>query len=230
MNEGQEFGSRGPADLRILTGAVVWMCAIQFFVAQVVVQAAWTTPFSLATNYISDLGNTACANYPADSVTYVCSPWHAVMNISFFLQGVIIIAGALLIAPFLRRHRAKIWVLALLILTGAGMLGVGMFPENVDNNAHVFSAALQFVTGNLALVIIGITRIIRATAKWFSAASIALGSLGLAATVLFPTGNHLGIGIGGMERVAAYTFPIWLIGTGLCLVSQAGRSRVAWEK
>ena len=37
------------------TGAFAWILTVQFFVAQGVVQSAWTTPFSLAHNMISDL-------------------------------------------------------------------------------------------------------------------------------------------------------------------------------
>src|SRR6266542_5921607 len=82
----------------IRRGAIVWMLAIQFFIAQIIVQAVWTTPFSLTTNYISDLGNTACGPYPAGPrIMYVCSPWHAGMNASFIVQGLIILVGAALI-------------------------------------------------------------------------------------------------------------------------------------
>jgi len=217
MNDDSEIGSRGLPLFRILIGGLVWMCAIQFFVAQVVVQAAWTTPFSLATNYISDLGNTACANYPTGGQTYVCSPLHEWMNLSFFAQGVIIIIGTLLILPLIRRGAVTGIGVALLLLTGLGMFGVGLFTENDNNDWHVYSAALQFITGNLALVIVGISRVTTGVSKVYRVGSILLGVIGLAATVLFPNGYHLGLGVGGMERVAAYTFPIWLITSGLLI-------------
>ena len=91
-------------------GAVVWICAVQFFVMQAVVQSAWTSPFSLIHNFISDLGNTVCGPYPAGSGRFVCSPWHAAMNASFALQGVLIAAGVLLVLaafpPGFARSRA----------------------------------------------------------------------------------------------------------------------------
>ncbi len=65
------------------TAGIIWICAAQFFVAQVIVQSRWTTSFSWATNYISDLGNTKCGFYPAVTDSYVCSPWHTLMNLSF---------------------------------------------------------------------------------------------------------------------------------------------------
>ncbi|MEO7675105.1 MAG: DUF998 domain-containing protein [Pyrinomonadaceae bacterium] len=220
MKYSQHSDGMRPSRVRIVAGGLVWMCAIQFFVAQIIAQAAWTTPFSLATNYISDLGNTACADYPtAGGMAYVCSQLHFLMNLSFFLQGVIIIAGTLLILPLLRRGPAKIVTLILLIFTGIGMLGVGIFPENVNNDWHVYSAGLQFITGNLALIVIGVTKIIPRVGKAYLAGSVMLGVVGLAATGLFSTGYHFGLGVGGMERIAAYTFPAWLIWTGLLLVT-----------
>jgi hypothetical membrane protein len=216
---------------RIAIGGLAWACAVQFFAAQVIVQAAWTTPFSLATNFISDLGNTACANYPAGGTAYVCSPWHAAMNVSFALQGVIIIAGALLTAPLRRPGRAGISILVLLFLTGLGLIGVGAFPENVDNDAHVYSAGLQFVTGNLVLVTVGVTRAIRRIdGRLYSVFSVMLGLTGLAATVLFPIDIHLGLGVGGMERVAAYTVPVWLTWTGILILRRSARGMTQWQK
>jgi hypothetical protein len=67
MNTSDVPTSRNDAARTIRLGAIVWMLAIQFFIVQIIVQSAWATPFSLTTNYISDLGNTACGPYPADS-------------------------------------------------------------------------------------------------------------------------------------------------------------------
>src|SRR2546423_441519 len=104
----------------IRLGAIVWMLAILFFIAQLIVQSAWTTPFSLATTYISDLGNTACAPYPAGSSRYVCSPWHAWMNASFILLGVLILVGGALIYRAFPAGRMRTIGLVLLALAGPG--------------------------------------------------------------------------------------------------------------
>src|SRR5262245_10296100 len=98
MNNGNLSSSFGlDAKRAIWLGAIIWILAVQFFIAQAVVQAAWTTPFSLTQNFISDLGNTTCAPYPLDSNSYVCSPWHALMNASFILLGLIILVGGVLV-------------------------------------------------------------------------------------------------------------------------------------
>ncbi len=206
--------------LRIRAAGATWICAVQFFIAQAVVQFAWTTPFSLAEHFISDLGNTTCGMYRA---LYVCSPWHVWMNISFSLQGVIILTGTALVVPLFQREPSRWIVISLFVLTGLGMIGVGVFPEDVNNSGHVISAGIQFVTGNTALIVIGSTgKTVNLKRSWF-AASIILGVTGLAATILFVNGYGLGLGVGGMERIAAYTFPIWLIAAGLLILTQRER-------
>lgn len=215
MQINSSFTSRD--SLRTRAAGVVWICAVQFFIAQVVVQSAWTTPFSLAENFISDLGNTECGIYNA---LYVCSPWNVWMNISFTLQGVIILTGAILAWPVFQRERLRWFVFVLLVLTGLGMIGVGIFPENINNTGHVIAAGLQFVTGNIALIVVGLTgKTMDVKRGWFIA-SIALGVSGLAATLLFVNGYGMGLGVGGMERVAAYTFPVWLIAAGFILAAK----------
>jgi len=85
---------------RAVVGGLLWVLAIvQYFLAQLVVAAAWSTPYSLQDNYISDLGNTDCGMFalPHGQPTYVCSPSHGLMNLSFITLGVLAIAGAILL-------------------------------------------------------------------------------------------------------------------------------------
>jgi len=204
---------------RMTTAGIIWVCAAQFFVAQVIAQSRWTTPFSLATNFISDLGNTTCGLYPSGTGAYVCSPWHTLMNVSFVLQGIIILVGAVLARPAFRGRRWAAVVFVLLVVTGLGIAGVGLFPEDVNNGAHVISAGTQFITGNTAMIVFGVAAAKRLK-RWraFAVVSVALGITGLLATALFVQGYGLGMGVGGMERVAAYTLPVWLITSGVLMV------------
>jgi hypothetical membrane protein len=205
----------------VTAGGIIWICAAQFFVAQVIAQSQWTTPFSLATNYISDLGNTTCGLYPAVTGLYVCSPWHTLMNISFSLQGVIILLGAVLARPVMAARGLGALVFPLLVVTALGMLGVGLFPEDVNNRAHVASAGTQFITGNVAMIVFGITASSVKLGRAFAVISVAFGVTGLLATAIFSQGYGLGLGIGGLERVAAYTLPVWLITAGARIVRRA---------
>jgi hypothetical membrane protein len=199
-------------------GAIIWILSIQFFIIQIIVQSAWTTPFSLKTNYISDLGNTICGPYPVGSNMYVCSPWYSWMNASFILLGIIILVGAALIYRAFPVGRTRIVGMVLLVLAGPGEILVGLFPENVNITPHMIGAAAQFVSGNLGIVMLGIA--IAATRRQTSLAifSIIMGSVGLLATLFLISGNYLSVGIGGIERLAAYPLPLWLIVTGIALL------------
>ncbi|MEO7908105.1 MAG: DUF998 domain-containing protein [Roseiflexaceae bacterium] len=198
----------------IRRGAFVWILAIQFFIAQVIVQAAWTTPFSLTANYISDLGNTTCGPYPVGSNMYVCSPWHAWMNASFIVQGVIILVGIALLYHAFPAGRTRAIGLVLLALAGPGSILVGLFPENVSAIPHAIGAAAHFVSGNLGIAVLGVAIAADRRKLPLAVFSIISGSLGLLATALFISGTYLGTGIGGMERIAAYPLPLWLIVVG----------------
>lgn len=186
---------------------------------QAVVQSAWTTPYSLVTNYISDLGNTVCAPYPQRSASYVCSPWHAAMNVSFILVGLTTMGGAVFLRRALESSRAWWCGLGLIVIAGAGFVLVGMFPENVSLPSHKAGAALQFVCGNLGLVVLGAALLRFRRAPGLAALAVAAGAIGLLATVLFGTGHMLGLGTGGMERFAAYPLPAGCAVIGGWLVS-----------
>jgi hypothetical membrane protein len=192
-------------------GALAWVLAAQFFVAQVVVAYAWSRPFSLKTRFISDLGNTACGPYPNPSSVVVCSPWHAGMNASFIIVGITMAAGAILA----RRAFAAGWqrglAVALFVAAGVGVLLVGVYPENESSAIHSIGAGINFIGGNTALVLFGLAAV-SPRFKWFS---IAAGTVGLVSTVLFVVRHDLGLGLGGVERLAAYSTATWQIVAGV---------------
>jgi hypothetical protein len=70
--------------LTVILGGAAWIvAALQYAVVQIVVAAAWHhPPYSWLSNYISDLGNTACGPFkvPHGTPAYVCSPLHSAMN------------------------------------------------------------------------------------------------------------------------------------------------------
>jgi len=206
-------------------GAIVWISSVQFFVAQFVVQSAWTTPFSLTRNYISDLGNTACGPFPADSSIYVCSPWHAAMNTSFIVIGVTVVLGAALIRNTFRHARLWWWGLELVALGGFGFVLVGLFPENVNFPPHRLGATLNFVSGNLGQIVIGASLLGSRPWQRWCGYSITSGLVGLLATALFASRHYLGTGVGGMERLAAYPLPLWTIVMGIVMGRKSGPLR-----
>ncbi|NDL60544.1 DUF998 domain-containing protein [Phytoactinopolyspora mesophila] len=189
--------------------AVLWLVGtVQFFVAQLVVEASWDTRYSWADNNISDLAETACRHAPEDG-RWICSPLHPLMNASFMLTGVLLALGALLFMRALNGNLMSRVALSALIVTGAAWVMVGVYPADVNENLHVLGAIVIFVVGNIALVLYGwgahsMPTIVRVS-------SIALGVIGFAAAFLHLGGAYLGLGMGGMERVTAFTVPIWML-------------------
>lgn len=147
------------------------------------------------------------------------------MNASFILLGLMILSGVALGRSAFPPGWFSGAGLVLLSLAGAGIILVGLFPENENIALHRVGAAGHFVLGNLALAVLGIALAMgnelgagltqasgRTGLAIFSTVS---GVVGLVATALFITDHYLGLGIGGMERVAAYPLPLWLIVAGI---------------
>ena len=203
----------------VRTGAIAWVVAVQFFITQIVVATAWPRHFSLKTDYISDLGNTVCGAYPTGSTHLVCSPWHLAMNLSFMVLGITMIVGAWLTRDAFPSGWVRTLAAVLFTLAGIGVFIVGMYPENTNNARHVLGAGVNFVSGNIALIVFGLALAQRATHRsLMTVFSLFCGAAGLFATLLFVSGHFLGIGLGGMERVAAYPMTVWQIVIGVAFL------------
>lgn len=203
-------------------GAAILILTLQFFVVQGVVQSAWTTPFSLAHNMISDLARETCGPlYRAPGIEVACSPWHALMNASIALNGVLIPLGLLLTwrrwppSPLLRA------ALVMIALTAPGHFMVGFWPSDTGPTMHLLGAASILLLGNPGMVLAGMAtwRAKRARA----ATSLALGLAGIAGTLLFVNDVGAGIGLGGMERVAFYPLTLWCGFQGIAMALDRAR-------
>jgi hypothetical membrane protein len=184
-------------------GAIFWMCCLQFFLAEQVVRSGWTLPYSFARNYVSDLGATGCS-------ALVCSPRHALMNGSFVLQGLLIMGGALLTRQrWSKLGRVGMW---LLLVCGVGVVVVGFEPEDVNGELHRLGAALHFLAGGLSMLAVGLS--LRRAFGWISlATAVAV----LTATLAVGLGGGAWaqeLGVGTVERVAAYGIAGWMAALG----------------
>jgi hypothetical membrane protein len=186
-------------------GAWLWVLGIQYYLVQFFVARGWLVPFSLKRNTISDLGNNVCGQYGSH---YICSPAHTWMNLSFILIGICQAAGAILIYQNMKKSCPRNLGFGFLVLAGSGSILVGLFPENTTSGLHLTGAVLSFLFGNLALVLLGLSLKMPPALKIYTLAS---GYIALAATVLLINSWDLGLGTGGMERLAAYPQTIWLI-------------------
>ena len=177
---------------RTRAGALIFIGSAWLLMGIVVSEALY--PGYHVTQMISDLGVGSTA---------------AIFNPAIFGFGLLLIAAAYLLhTPGINRC-----FLVLLVLTGLGAVGVGVFPETIIVT-HSICAITVFVCGGLC-AILGY-RVFRAPWSWFS---VVLGVITLVAVVLLGVKIYLGLGAGGMERIIAYPLIIWAIGTGAYLMA-----------
>lgn len=220
------------ATSRTLVGAWAKVSVLQFFIAEAIVIAGWggPAPYSRRFNYISDLGALHCGVYSGRDI---CSPLHPVMNVSFVLQGVAMIVGALFLNAAVFRVAAKLVLPAvaahplwatltrgLIVIAGTGIAVVGIVPEDLNPPLHYVAAVLFFVAGGLSLL--------AAAWSWrqvsrVSGVLLVCGLVSLVATAVFQFGN--GFEPGTVERLMAYPITIGLAVLGLTMARGVQRAR-----
>ncbi len=206
-----------------LGGALYIAATFQYAVAQIVVAASWNPPYDWFDNYISDLGNTACGMFavPHGTPAFVCSPLHAVMNASFVLSGLLVIAGTRLLWGAWPGGKMTTSSQVLWIVSGLGKMGVGLTPENTNIVLHSV-AAFNIPIGSAAVLLLSLA-ILR------ERRALALVGLGLFAMALIGTALSIaaqfagpallpGLGVGGMERLAGYPANVWLVVVGTIVI------------
>jgi hypothetical membrane protein len=96
----------------------------------------------------------------------------------------------------------------LLLLTGIGAVGVGVFPET-SALAHELTSDVAFIFA--AVSAIWSYRLAKAPMSYFS---VILGVVSLAAIVLDEANVTAGLGVGGIERMIVYPVIMWAVGFG----------------
>jgi len=183
---------------RKIAGLLLFIAGIQCVLGIIIAEALYPG-YSTSENYISDLG---------------VGPSALIFNSSVFLLGVLVVAGSYFIQ---RAFNSKLFFL-LLTLTGIGAMGVGLFTEDAGV-AHTIFSLITFVFAGLSAMLS--YRLLKPPLSYFS---IILGALSLLALVLFISGNYLGLGKGGMERMIAYPALLWAIGLGGHLIGYSNKT------
>lgn len=206
----------GNRDARwIRLGGAAWvLAAVQFVVLMVVVQLAWTHPYDLLQNAISDLGAVGCKENPAGT-SYVCSPLHALFNASIIGFGALVAVGAVAARPAFPSGRVGSAASAALIVSGFGAALVGVFPEDVYGIGHGVGALLAFVGSSVALLLFGWALAGRPQWARYRILSIVCGALSAGALVALNLREEWGpIGFGGLERIILAPALVWLLLVG----------------
>jgi hypothetical membrane protein len=153
---------------------------------ELVVIAGTTGRYSLVDDTVSDLG--------ARCRTDFCSPEHGLMNGTFVGVGLLLVLGALLLAPRLGRA-----VSVLLAVAGLSSVATGLAPIDQSTGLHTIAAAPLFVCQPLALLLLG--RALLSTHVRLATVLLVTGSVASAAAVGFAVGDA---GAGVLERLALW--------------------------
>lgn len=169
-----------------VSGLVLFAGTAQFFLFVLIAEAIYPN-YSVANNYISDLG--------VGSTAYIFNTSIVILGIAIVISGV-----------FLEKFSYPLRIV--LILAGVGAMGVGIFPETTGS-LHTYSSLIVFLMASIAPYFI-IWRL-RSTMSLLWGI---LGTIGLISLFLYVPGIYLGLGKGGMERLIVYPNLLWALGFG----------------
>ncbi|MFW9925800.1 MAG: DUF998 domain-containing protein [Candidatus Thorarchaeota archaeon] len=174
-----------------LVGGIQWFLGI-------LAAESWYDGYSSRIDYVSDLGT---------------GPTALIYNTSVFLLGVFVLIGTI----FLYKTRRKRVLPSLLLICSIGIMGVGVFPANLQP-MHSIATLLAILFGSLAAV-----ASFTYQTKPLSIISVVLGLMSfILAMVFFPylglpygaTETFFGIAKGSLERWAINPILAWIIGFG----------------
>ncbi|MCL4447708.1 MAG: DUF998 domain-containing protein [Thermoplasmatales archaeon] len=175
-----------------IAGVFLFVFSIQFVIMMFVTEALYPH-YSIANNYISDLGIGSTG---------------PLFDTSIALLGIAVIASSYFIY---RGFDVKIFPI-LIALTGLGALLVGIFNENFGS-IHGYVSDFTFILGPLTAIYA-----YRYQTSPFKFISVSLGIisyLAIALPIMF--GDSL-LGVGGWERLIVYPFLLWGAGYGAFLM------------
>ena len=187
-----------------ILGPLFWASGIQYFIVELAA-ARSADSYSFIHDSISNLGVTRCIS-AGDRL--FCSPLHSRMDVSIVILGSSIIIGSLL---FYWRHgvsmASKIAFL-MMAVAGAGVVVVGMYPENDIFTVHLMASMVAFFTGAISIIIMALSVKMPRALRFVA---IILAIISLAAQIMFFT-NAFGWRYHGIvERATTDTQILWLV-------------------
>jgi hypothetical membrane protein len=192
------------------------VAAIGYLVLEAVAAAGFEPGYSYAHNYISDLGVSA-SRLVDGQVTH--SPRADLMHVAFYLQGILFLLGAALIAGFPDNRRSRLF----LGTVAANAVGNIMIGTVHSGRLHVAGAVLAIVGGNAA-ILTGATAIrVLTELRWYRSISTLVAALGFSALMMLvfnsATGRTHLFPDGAWERTSVYSITSWQLLTATWLLT-----------
>lgn len=194
-------------------GGVLYVVAVfQFFIFELVAETLYPG-YSVAHNYISDLG-AKCANPPSTLHCVVHQPTATIFDTTVVLLGAMLLAGTIFV--YLGTRRKLYFVVS--AVTDVAILLVGVLPENTGW-PHAILSEILFIGVGISLIL-----------AWTIAAgdvirylTVVLGAL----TLFFSVSNGRAVvGVGGQERLLVLSGLLGVLALGGYLTGQDARTSV----
>jgi hypothetical protein len=200
---------------------------VLFFAGYFITQFTSTAPYNPYNQTVSELGITTCSTFtePLTKQTFdVCSPNHLILDGTFILNGFLIMIAV-------RRVLRSLWVgrklrkigLLLIFFGGLEEFITGFSPLNLALTLHIISGGLAIFSLNLGMFLLGLAA--RKQMAFLGWLSILAGILGLAGFLEDGIPPYRWLGYGGWERVAGFTFEVWITVVGLYLLYEARKNK-----
>lgn len=183
-------------------GGVLYIIAIfQFFAFELVAETLYPG-YSVAKNYISDLGG-ACLNPPSILHCVVHQPTATIFDATVVVLGLMLLAGTLVVYVGTRK---KLYFAASAV-ADVGILLVGVFPEPTGWPHAILSVTLFYALG-ISLILAWTI----ANGNVIRYVTVVAGIL----TLLFNVDNSAAgtIGVGGQERLLVLSALLGLVALG----------------
>jgi len=186
----------------IKIGGLLYVVAVfQFFVFELVAETLYPG-YSVASNYVSDLGAT-CVNPPSNLSCVVHQPTAAIFDATVSLMGLLLLAGAC----FVYHGTRKKPYLITSAVADLAILLIGVFPENTGS-AHAVVSEVSFVFTGISLVLAW--TIVKG--RIISYLMVAFGAMTLFFTLTDVPARD--VGVGGQERLLVLSALVGLLTLG----------------
>lgn len=202
-------------DFLKIGGVLYIIAAFQFLVFELVAETLYPG-YSVANNYISDLGAT-CLAPPSTTDCIVHQPSATIFDTTVFLLGLILLAGTFLVYSSTGK---KPYFIAT-IVADLAILFIGIFPENTGW-VHAIVSEFAFVFTGISLVLAWTL----VKGSIFRYLAVAFGVL----TLWFTFFGFSAVGVGGEERLIVLPALLGILSLGGYLTGQDSSVLVAKQK